>query len=75
MIKETGIELKIYYLHNKLHIDICDNDKIKCSGTFTDDSNVITNYIDFNKILGKPIYLKVKEDLSSVYMSQRKRSF
>ncbi len=67
-----GKELKIYYLHNKLHIAIEEGGVVKCSGTFTEDSNVVTNYIDFNKILAKPIYLKVKDDLSSVYWQHKK---
>lgn len=67
-------ELKIYYLHNKLHIAVEEDGVVKCSGTFTDDLNVVSNYIDFNKILAKPIHLKVKDDLSSVYWQHKKKS-
>lgn len=54
-------ELKIYYLHNKLHMAVEEDGVIKCSGTFTEDSNVVSNAVDLNKVLADPICISLKK--------------
>lgn len=53
-------ELKIYYLHNKLHMAVEEDGVVKCSCTFTEDSNVVSNAVDLNKALAEPINVSLK---------------
>ncbi len=43
-------QLKIYYRNNKLHMELDEDGIVKCISTFTEDADIIGNFVDMNKI-------------------------